>query len=177
MNWTKYLPVENYTLATKLSVQEVRNRIEDNIGAKEQYSLFSFKNNITKPYVGQLKGNTFTINRVINYRNSFLPIIKGEISEFTGQPRIHIKMRPATMVLVFISAWLGIAGITCLIMLFTVVVQSREIMQHGISPVMLGPFAMFCFGYLLTYFAFKLESKKSKEFLQNLFVAEEVNDQ
>ncbi|GAB2813205.1 hypothetical protein [Ferruginibacter profundus] len=180
MKWTKYLPVENYTLSTKLSVDEVRDLITAHVAAKRGFTLGFYNTKVTEPYEGEVKENTFTISRVINYRNSFLPIIKGSISSFIGRTQIDITMRPAVGVLIFMSVWLGAVGIACLCIIVVALMHITEIgnvFTQGFSPVVLIPFGMFIFGYVLIYFGFKLESKKSKEFLQKLFAAEEVNNQ
>jgi hypothetical protein len=50
----------------------------------------------------------------------------------------------------------------------------KQIMQHGFSPAVLGPFGMFVFGVLLTILPFKYESKKSIQFLSGLLDTVEI---
>jgi hypothetical protein len=162
------LPFEKYVLTTKLSNTEVLKRIGDNIQQKQRFSFSIFCRNYTKPYTGQIIGTTFTMSRNISYRNSFLPIITGQIITFPGQTQVNIKMRPVTIVLIFISFWLGIAGLACIRTLLTVFLQFKQMPQNGFSSMLLIPFAMFAFGCLLIHVAFKGESKNSKEFLASL---------
>ena len=108
------------------------------------------------------------MSRNINYRNSFLPLITGQVTTFLGQTQVNIKMRPVTIVLIFISFWLGVVGLVCLGILLIGLLKFRQILQEGFSPMLFIPFAMFAFGCLLTHFAFKGESKNSKEFLARL---------
>ena len=164
----KVLPFENYVLTTKLSADEVLKRVADNIQQRQGFSFSTFNSNYTKPYTGQIIGTTFTMNRNINYRNSFLPVITGHVKTFLGQTQVNIKIRPVTLVLIFISFWLGIGGLVCLGMLLIGLLQFRQILQDGFSPMLFIPFGMFVFGCLLTHFAFKGESKNSKEFLARL---------
>lgn len=159
------LPVENYVLTTRLSADEVLKRIAENIQNKQGFSFSAFRRHYTKPYTGQINGTTFTMSRNIQYRNSFLPVISGQITTYPGQTQVTIKMRPDIVVLIFISLWLGIVGLICLGMLIAGLLQ---ILPNGFSLLFLIPFAMFAFGCLLTFFAFKGESKKSKEFLAHL---------
>jgi hypothetical protein len=77
-------------------------------------------------------------------------------------------MRPAIIVLIFISSWLGIIGLMCIGALLTELLQLRQILQNGFSSMLLIPFGMFVFGCLFTYFAFKGDSKNSKKFLARL---------
>ena len=77
MNIKKYLPYENYLLTTKLSIDEIRKRILDNIEPKKKYSLFETYNS-TKVYEEELFNNIFKLNRIIVKRqDSFTPVITG----------------------------------------------------------------------------------------------------
>src|SRR5687768_10407578 len=106
MDLQRYLAFENYVLTSKLSIEEIKRRLVNNIEPKKSFSFFGFNKSSNKPYKGQIIGDTFTISRIINYRNSFLPVITGRISTFLGKTQINVKMRPVTSVLIFISVWL-----------------------------------------------------------------------
>lgn len=174
MNFTKYLPVENYVMTSKLSNEEVKRRLTDNIEPKKSVRLSVYNRGSNKPYEGQILGDTFTISRIINYRNPFLPVITGHFSTLLGKTQIKVKMRPVTFVLIFISLWLGIVGLVCLGILLIGLIQFKQVLQNGFSPMILIPFGMFLFGCLLITLAFKAESKKSKKFLQQLFEGQEI---
>lgn len=167
----KYLPFENYVLITDLSVEEVRKRLSDIIKQKKKISTADFQST-QKPYEGSLTGDTFTMSRIINNRNSFLPIITGHISQVFGQTEIKIKMRPVIFVLIFMSIWLGGVGLFCIGVLIAGIIKIKEILQHGFSPMILIPFGMFIFGYGLAIVGFKFESSDSKKFLATLFEAQ-----
>lgn len=153
---------------TKLSVDEVLRRLAENIQVKQGFSFTSFSRSYSKPYTGQIVGATFTMRRNTNYKNSFLPVITGQISTCFGQTQVNIRMRPVTYVLIFISFWLGIVGLVCLGLLFIGFLQFRQIIQNGFSPLLFIPFVMFAFGCSLTNFAFKREIENSKMFLASL---------
>lgn len=174
MNLIKYLPFESYILETKLSTTEVRARLEANIESRLGIRTNRLLSNTGKPYEGKMTNDSFEISRVINYRNSFLPIIKGSIDTYLGKTRITIKMRMAMFVMVFMLFWLGIVGLVCLGILIMGIIQFREALQQGFSPVILIPFGMFLFGSLLVSFGFKAESKKAKTFLNDLLQGQEV---
>lgn len=164
MNFGKYLPIESYTLVTKLPVEEVLKRLADNI-EPEKIIRFSLFNKATgKPYEGQMVGRTFKITRIIDYRNSFLPVITGRISSFLGETEIKVKMRLSPFIFVFMSFWLGTVVFFGLQIIYTQLFELRQF-----SSVILAPLGMFLFGYLLTILPFKAESKKSKAFLATLF--------
>jgi len=168
MNLTKYLPFENYVLTTKLPTLEVLKRITDNIEPRQGFTISSFNRKYAKPYTGHINGLTFTMSRNINYRNSFSPIITGQIETFLGETQIKVKMRLVSFVLVFISFWLGVVGLVCIGMIIAGLSQFKQILQNGFSPAVLIPFGMFAFGCLLTILPFKYESKTSIQFLSKL---------
>ncbi len=176
MNIKKYLPFENYVLTSKLSLEEVTRRLADNIEPKKSFRFSGFNKSSNKPYEGQISNGTFTISRIINYRNSFLPVVTGHISTFIGKTQINVKMQPVTFVLIFIFLWLGIVGLACLVIILVGLLQFQQVLQNGFSPMILISFGMFLFGCLFTTLAFKAESKKSKEFLEQLFEGEENFD-
>jgi hypothetical protein len=173
MNFKQYLPFENYVLTSNLSVDEITKRLSAKIEPKKAIRLSGFNKGSTKPYEGEIVGDRFTISRIIDYRNSFIPVIKGRISTVRGKTQITIKMHPAIFVLILLSVWLGIVGIICLWIILAGLIQIKQVFQSGFSPVILIPIGMFVFGCLLTSLAFKGESKNSKDFLAQLFEGQE----
>lgn len=173
MNIRKYLPFENYVLTTRLSAQEVTKRLTDNIDTRKGIHLSSLPSNLRKPYKGQIAGSTFKMSRIIHYKNSFLPQIKGQISTFLNDTQISIKMRPVTFVLIFMSLWLGIVALVCLSILLLALFKLSQILHNGFSPSFLIPFGMLIFGAVVPTYSFKSESKKAKEFLEQLLEGQE----
>jgi hypothetical protein len=111
MNLKKYLPIENFTLTTNLTFDEINTRLGSCIEEKKK-TFFSFSSrNSEKPYVGFIKNNSFVISRVIKYRNSFLPIISGEIIDTNEHLIIKINMGLPKFIKFFVAFWLGIVGI------------------------------------------------------------------
>lgn len=172
----KYLPVENYTLTSELSVEEIIRQLSENVEPKKNFRFSIFSKGSNKPYEGEVSANTFTISRIIDYRNSFLPVIRGRIIRIHGKTLINVKMQPAIFVIVFMSLWLGVIGFACLVIVVSGIVNMGKNLQNGFSPFTIIPFVMFLFGYLLTTFAFKAESKDSKRFLAALFEGQEQVD-
>lgn len=171
MNVRKLLPFEKYTLTTDLSVEEVLKRLTGCMQSESDYSWSYFRRIYTKPYRGAVTGQTFRMIRNINYRNSFLPIIKGRVTSISGQTEVVVSMRPAAFVLVFMAIWLGMTGLVCIGIIVAGIAQSRQILDNGFSPAVIIPFVMFAFGSGLTLFAFKSESIESKGFLADLLKA------
>ena len=174
MDIKKYLPFENYVLTSRLSLDEVKKRLKDNIGPGKRAKFSTTSKTQDKPYEGEIHGDTFEISRVIDGKNSFLPLIKGHISTHLGRTEIKIKARPVIFVLIFMSFWLGVVGIVCLCILTVGLSHIRDILQHGFSPMILIPFGMFAFGSLILVLGFKNESTGSKNFFKQLWDAQEA---
>lgn len=162
----KFLPTENITYKTRLKEDEIIRRLSDCIEPEKTFRFGIFSSGSTKSYEGQIHGLTFSIKRIIGYRNSFLPRINGVIERDFDGLTIKVKMRLHIFVIVFLCIWCGGVGLGC-IAIFTQALNSFEI-----NPVTLIPFGMPIFAYLLTMGGFKFESNKSKKDLQTIFEAE-----
>ena len=172
MSMRSILPFEKYTLISDLSIEEIMKRLEKNIDLDNTPRFFGINSSSGKPYKGKCSENTFSITRVINYRNSFLPLIKGEMSVYLNETRINITMRPVLSVLIFASIWLGIVGIVAVFFLLAAFPPSGD--SDITFPFVLIPLGMFIFGTLLITLSFNAESKKARTFLADLFQGQEM---
>ncbi len=155
------LPYEKLTLLSKLPPEEVASRLRKNM------SDGRFK----KEYIGELRGNRFSMRRNISYRNSFLPMITGFIFSDPHGTKITVDMRLHTAVLVFVLIWLAITGVMGVA---GIVWAIRHSGTSDLSIELFVPLLMFLGVALMTILAFKFESYDSKKFLRGLFEAEEV---
>jgi hypothetical protein len=177
MIFKKLLPLENYTLTSKLSVDQVNKCIADNIESKKHFPTSIFNRNSTKEYEGEIIGNTFKINQILVGRtNSFAPMIIGNIFSYQGQTTITIEMQLLPMVSSFMILWLGIVGLVCIGLLLVGFIQFKQILQTGFSPMFFIPFIMFAFGCFLTVIGFKRQCNNSKEFLKRIFDGQEISE-
>ena len=178
MNLKSLLPFERYTLVTTLKEEEVMRRLEANVSPKKSISLLVVsrygpkKDPADKPYTGAITGPCFEIMRVINYRNSFLPIVKGEVIHFLGKTEIKVKSSPHIAVLVFSAFWMSVVLLICVAMLLAAIGDHSE----KFDPAGLTPFGMLVFGSLLFTIPYKIEAKKTKQFLLDLLDSEEVKE-
>jgi hypothetical protein len=164
-NMSKFLPLENIIFKTKLSKEEVIQNLKNHIEAQKSFGFGSHKHNYSKPYIGEIVGNNFEIKRVIDYRNSFLPTIKGEVYSELDGTKIKINMKPPTFILTFMSIWFGGVLIGCLASLISLITSK-------FSPFFFIPFVMLFFGIVLVYGTFKSESATSKKDLMKFLEAE-----
>ncbi|MEP6645683.1 MAG: hypothetical protein ABJC12_01220 [Saprospiraceae bacterium] len=168
MSLSSFLPYENYILTTALPAAEVNKRLADNIEPKSN-SPFTFGGRVSvKPYEGKIENGEFTINRIINYRNSFLPVINGVIASTPRGTTIFVKMRLVIIVLIFIIFWLGMVGFAGTGLLLAGIFKIQSDPPVNFLPYSFIPLGMFFMGVFMTSYAFKRESKKAKIFLEEL---------
>jgi len=161
----KYLPYEKYTFETLLEKDEVLRRISGIIRSEKS---MRFLNDAWEPsFEGQVTENSFRLKRIINYRNSFLPILTATIESKGGICILKIQMRLMHSVLGFMMIWM--TGV--LIGLFAFGAMA---IFDAFSPVVFVPLGMLIFGYLLTTLAFKYESKKYKSILMELLELNQI---
>lgn len=172
----KILPLERYILTTHLSTMEVRQRIADSITTSKNTDAAASTTYPSKPYTGEVSGDSFTISRIIDYRNAFLPVISGDISGFISPTKVHIEMTLTRFWLIFLYSWIGVIGIICAGILLICILQFRQVLQSGIPLILLLPFAMFAVGCFLTIVPFKREIKRSKQFLAQLLDGQEITN-
>ena len=162
----KYLPFENITYKTKLDSDEILKRLDEIIEPKKIFRMTGiFKSSNHKPYQGNVNGNSFDITRIINYNNSFLPRITGNVERDLGNTKINVKMRLHPFVLVFMFIWCGGIGFGFLTLL------NSNIENEKFEPGILLPLVMLLLGYGMTTGGFKYESSKTKKYLGELFEA------
>jgi len=166
----KFLPTENITYKTRFKEEEIINRLSDIIEPEKTFRFGIFSSGSTKSYEGQINGQTFNIKRIIGYRNSFLPRIKGIIERDYDGITIKVKMRLHIFVIVFLCFWCSGVGLGCI----AILTQSFE--NSEFNPTTLIPFGMLLFAYGLTMGGFKFESNKSKKYLQKIFEADIIKE-
>ena len=158
----KLIPYENINYETQLESVEVINKVKRVIKPPRIIRFFSIDD--SKPYEGKVYENHFKINRIISYRNSFLPIIYGTVSNENNKTKINIKIKIHVFVKVFMIIWLGGVSLAFLIGLMTAILTMK------LSYFLFLTMAMLIFGYVMMTVAFKFESKKAKKFLEKLLM-------
>ena len=165
----KLLPFDNLTLCSPYSPEDAINRLQAVIEPRRTFNMFTTRQ---RPYEGWIKGSEFEITRIIRYRNSFLPVIKGNIQTIIGGTNIKIHMRLNVFVLLFMAVWLGGAGIGLISTLIPFLTGDQ---QADLGAVIFTG-GMFFIGYLLIMFGYKSEARKSKQFFLELFKAREIQN-
>lgn len=156
------LPFEQLIINTHLTPLQVIEELK--LFVETDRSFRDLFKRPTKPYNGKIQGDSFTMTRNINYRNSFLPVITGKIkANYQGGSEIKITLSLHLFVIIFMCFWMsmvGIAGVSFLVMMF----NSGKVIAGGFIPL-----GMFVFGYLLTIISFNIEANIAKKFLYELW--------
>ncbi|AFY82768.1 hypothetical protein [Oscillatoria acuminata] len=160
-------PSQRFTITTYLSPDAVQKRLMEVVEPPLTGIQFQRKRS-DKLYRGQIGEHSFKIARIIYYRNSFLPQIEGRIKAHGRGSQIDIEMKLHTVVIIFMGVWLSIIGQVALLSLFA-------LFQEDFEPAFLMPVGMVIFGLALPWIGFLPQAKGSKQFLMELFQAQEEN--
>ena len=132
--------------------------------AVEPERLFRF-GAATRPFEGQVGDRVFDVRRVIGYRNSFRPRIRGHINAVAEGSRIAVSMSLHPLVFVFVMIWLiGVAS-ACVVFLIA------HVRRSGSSLAVFVPAIMVIFGWALVAGGFTYEARKAELLLASVMTA------
>ncbi|MEG4120108.1 hypothetical protein QUA43_21900 [Microcoleus sp. N9_B4] len=158
-----FIPFETLTITTSLTFSEVVSRLDEVVTPPKLFRItLPFGSPPAKPYEGKISGKRFKINRIIIGRNSFIPIIEGDIHTQNFGCYIKIRMSLHKIVLGFMILWLWTTGSIGMFSLFAWLVEP------SVGPIFLPILGMFIFGWLLCLITFKIEAKAAIKFLSIL---------
>lgn len=161
-----FLPFDRVTLVVPGTAEAARKRLQGHVGTPR---WTAFHGLIKEPFLGTIGPDGFRIQRNINYRNSFMPVLVGRITQEGPNAVIHIRLRLIRFVLVFTCFWIAMATFGTLAITwrsFSVGDPSR-----WIGLLILGIPAC---GYALCMGGFIYERKRSLKELKELLQAVEV---
>ena len=153
----KIYPEDTFEIDSTLTAGEIFSALD---AVVEPPKLFRWGSSNCKKYQGELTYSNFKIWRIIGYRNSFLPIIEGQITPSNSGSLITVKMRLQRFVAAFILLWLG--GVSVAVVTLSIAAMMGRIKS---LPGLLIPPGMLLFGIAMTSGCFWWEAKKSKPFL------------
>jgi len=151
------------TISTTYSTSEVLSRLSSSI-QKPHLNIFSYPQ-AEPPFIGKMNGNRFSVYRAIQYRNSFLPRIKGVILPKGDHAEISIRMILHPIITAFMCVWMG--GIVFFIALVITFHFKDELLVNP-AIALLMPLGMMTFGYLLMTVPFQVEAKKAEAIIKNI---------
>ena len=117
------MPYYHFKMNVPITPQRVIEQLEkvtldNNLSKYERYSSMGSGSVMLpivpmqkKLFIGHIEKNNFDINRIINYRNSFLPFIRGKIISTAQGSEVSIQMSMHLLIVILISFW--IIGSVC----------------------------------------------------------------
>ena len=156
----KLIPQETYTIYTSISVPEIKEQMMKYVEPKK---MFRFFRGGSKYFEGDVSDSGFKLTRIISYRNSFLPIIKGSFEERASGLKVDVSMSMHPFVIAFMLFWFGGVGIGFITMLFSFIKSPTNF-----HPASLIPAGMLLFGWVLVSVGFWPEARKAKEKLNEI---------
>ena len=176
----KLLPSEDIIYETKLEPEEVLKKI-DEITEYEDFhkankpilyqTIGYFRNRRHKPYIGSIDENSFNIRRIIDYRNSFNPLIYGTVKKVSGKTKVYVKIKLQPLVIAFIIAWSAFA------IQFFLGILTTSFQKQTFIPFIFLPPVMLAIAYATTFYFFNSESGDSKRYLAQLLEAEIIESE
>jgi hypothetical protein len=152
----------NLTLSSPKPPGTVLQILRANTSARRP-SLW-FPSNIREYFNGTITDNTFRIHRNIQYRNSFLPVIRGRVEPTESGSEIRLKMSIHPLIKVLMAVWFTGVVLACLETLLGTIAGDPIP-----PPSLFGTWGMLLFGILLAIVPFRIEAKKAQEKLESLF--------
>ena len=113
-----------------------------------------------KPYRGSVGSDQFKIRPAISYRNTFLPVIFGEVSETDQQTVITVKVELSPMVKRFMFCWLSITlihSVFSIICMPWLIFQDEPLTSTFVSTSV--SLLMFVLGYFFMNMGFNMEKE------------------
>jgi hypothetical protein len=99
-----YLPYCKFDLVLPLSQEEVKSRICGGIQGFEWKSLVG---KYSKPFQGTVENGYFELKRNISYRNWFLPVLSGTLSDSNGATEVKVVARMELVIEMLMVFWIG----------------------------------------------------------------------
>jgi hypothetical protein len=157
-----WLPLDKFTLETSLSSLEAAKKIAEQVQPWDTVIL-GIGGTYKKAYVGHVSKTKFEIQRLIWYRNAFLPKINGEIEGVSDGTKVTFKMRIQGFAILFMGLGFILLGYGVLDLSF------RSIKVGAFDSYIFAPLGMLIILYLFMLICYKLEARKSRQFFVRLF--------
>ena len=148
---TRLLPYRTFTIESPLELTVAEARLRNAIQPTRWY----VSSPRTAPFEGVLDASRFDLQRVIQGRNSFLPVVRGEVESTPAGVRLVGTMRLHAVVIAFMTVWFGGVLVGCIAALKSI--ASGE----GFKASQLAPLGFLAFGIALVLGGFLPETHKA----------------
>ena len=157
----KILPYLTFTLQTSKPLPLVIERLENYVEPLKMLRWSLSRNHA--PYQGKISDTGFEIHRIIHYRNSFLPYIKGRFESSPQGTLIHIKMGLHPFIIGFLCFWY-LTWYSAFIPIWLTGAIPDEFAVFALGGPLIGLFVF--------WGAFWYEAKRSRGDLEQILVGE-----
>jgi hypothetical protein len=160
------IPFREVVISSKFNKQHATEQLALHTYPSIPNGLPLSRQGFSTVFTGQVNDSSFRIRRVINYgKNSFIPDIKGEITETPSGSDINITFRLHSFTLVFIIIWLTLCMLAGVVTIYNAAVTGNY------TPAVFIPFGMFVFAGALVSLSFNYEYKTARQELERIFDA------
>jgi hypothetical protein len=172
------LPWETFVIETPLNKDKVIAELKNNIEPEKVFRRWNQPG--AKKFEGFLAEDGFEITKLINYKNSFNPVIRGRVESSGDVTRLTVKLRLPVVVLGFMIVWFGGLASISLAQFAGPYLGSYFSLfsnENAISfPMALVPPGMLLFGYAIMMGGYLHESKAIKNTLTKITRGKVVNN-
>ncbi len=159
------IPFTRIEFKTYLKADEARQRLDAEVDPRSIFTSVWRRDH--RFFVGKVaEDGRFNINRVIRYRNSFLPYIYGQIVDDLGATRINMRLHPHPVVMVLMPIFLGVF----LFVSVGAAVMSGDLTQNIWAVLAFLGFMTLFYAVVVGFFNF--EVNKAKQKLEEIFQVE-----
>jgi hypothetical protein len=156
------IPYKYFAIYTNLSVEEAGRLATDNIAPTR--SLFQARIP-GKEFEGSVASDGFTMNRIIHYRNPFLPNLNGRFKPLKKGIKINIYITWHPVILIFLFPiffyqFFELVVIAIKEFLINGHINASNLYSLGAPEVII---------YLIAQILFVLETKKAEQFVRNVY--------
>jgi hypothetical protein len=155
------IPYKYFVIYTNISSEKAERLAADNIAPPR--SLFQARTP-GKEFEGSVASDGFTINRIISYRNSFLPILNGRFKPLKKGTKIsiYITWHPIILILspIFLYPFFEMVVIAIKDLLINGHITASNLDSTGTSMGFL---------YLIGQILFVFEAKKVEQFVRKIY--------
>jgi hypothetical protein len=144
------LPYRRFEVTSPLSAANAIERLRESVEPKRWMRV----SRDHRVFEGTIDGMQFDVRRIIHYRNSFIPLIRGRIEPAPSGSRLTGTMRIHPVVGAFMVLWLAI------VVFIGVPILVGSLSDHWFNPVALVPLIMLAAGITLPFVGFSVEARK-----------------
>ncbi|MCT7990980.1 hypothetical protein [Laspinema olomoucense] len=155
------LTYQKFTIQSPLKPYQVREKLMGIVDTDYQIG----EKSITPLYRGKIHQDSFQISKIIyhlssdRYRESFFPVLDGQIREHNSGSQIDIQIKIHPGVMIFLGIWLITAGRATWV--------SLMMLKSPSFAVFLSSIAIFLAGLAIPMITFIVMAHHSKKFLIN----------